>query len=119
MLPQFPAILAIYTYSGKGLSGAFPKSKKTNFINDVAPQYSPIREYYVREYHDSSQIDWSAPDRRALLDWHPNIVTNKDGQAKTIFFNSDLTGKMVIICEGITFEGKIGYSEVIYEVDAP
>ena len=117
--PPFPAILAIYTYLGEGLSGAFPKTKRTNLINDTAPQYSPIREYYVPEYHDPEKIDWSIPDRRTMLFWKPNIITNKNGQAKTTFFNSDITGKMVLICEGITPNGKVGYSELIYEVDNP
>ena len=117
--PPFPAILAIYTYSGKGLYGAFPKLKRTNLVNDTAPQYSPIREYYVPKYHDRSKIDWNVPDRRTLLYWKPNIVTNSNGQAKTTFFNGDLSGKMVLICEGITSNGKVGYSELFYEVDNP
>ena len=118
--PQFPAILAIYTYAGEGLYGAFPKrTKKTNLINDTAPQYSPIREYYVPEYHDPSKIDWSVPDRRTLLYWKPNIITDSNGLSKTTIFNGDLTGKMVIICEGITSDGKVGYSELFYEVDNP
>ncbi|QLG45296.1 hypothetical protein [Costertonia aggregata] len=117
--PSFPAILAIYTYSGKGLSGAFPKTKRTNLINDIAPQYSPSREYYVPEYHNPEKIDWSIPDRRTLLSWKPNIITGKNGQAKTAFFNSDISGKIVLICEGITFAGKVGYSELFYEVDDP
>jgi hypothetical protein len=115
--PPFPAILAIYTYSGEGLSGAFPKTKRTNLINDTAHQYSPIREYYVPEYHNPEKIDWSIPDRRTMLFWKPNIITDKNGQAKTTFFNSDITGKMVLICEGITPNGKVGYSEVFYSVD--
>ncbi len=117
--PAFPAIIAIYTYSGKGLFGVLGRIKKTNLINDTAPQYSPIREYYVPEYHEPSKIDWNVPDRRTLLHWKPNIVTNSKGQAKTTFFNGDLTGKMVIICEGITSNGKVGYSELFYEVDNP
>ena len=117
--PSFPAILAIYTYSGEGLSGAFPKTKRTNLINDTASQYSPIREYYAPEYHDQEKIDWSVPDRRVLLYWNPNIVTNSNGQAKTSFFNSDITGTMVLIFEGITSNGKVGYSELVYEVDNP
>ena len=117
--PPFPAILAIYTYSGEGLSGAFPKTKRTNLINGTAPQYSPIREYYVPEYHYPENIDWSVPDRRAILYWKPNILTNNEGFAKTTFFNSDLTGKMVIICEGITSNGKVGYSELFYEAENP
>ncbi len=117
--PAFPAILAIYTYSGKGLYGAFPKTRRTNLITDTAPQYSPIREYYAPEYHEPSKIDWDVPDRRTLLYWKPNIITNSNGQAKTTFFNGDLTGKMVLICEGITSNGKVGYSELFYEVDNP
>ncbi len=117
--PAFPAILAIYTYSGKGLYGAFPKTRRTNLITDTAPQYSPIREYYAPEYHEPLKIDWDVPDRRTLLYWKPNIITNSNGQAKTTFFNGDLTGKMVLICEGITSNGKVGYSELFYEVDNP
>ena len=117
--PPFPAILAIYTYSGKGLFGAFPKSYRTNLINDTAPQYSPIREYYIPEYYEPSKIDWNVPDRRTLLHWKPNMVTNSNGLAETTFFNGDLTGKMVLICEGITSNGKVGYSELFYEVENP
>lgn len=65
------------------------------------------------------KIDWSVPDRRAMLYWKPNIITDKNGQAKTTFFNSDITGKMVLICEGITANGNVGYSEFFYEVDSP
>ncbi len=115
--PPFPAILAIYSYSGRGLFGAFPKFKSTNLINDMAPQFTPIREYYVPEYHEPSKIEWSIPDRRTLLHWKPKIVTNSNGLAKTSFFNGDLTGKMVLICEGITSNGKVGYSELFYEVE--
>ena len=117
--PAFPAVLAIYTYSGKGLYGAFPKSYTTNLIDATAPQYSPIREYYAPEYQEPEKIDWTVPDRRTLLYWKPNIVTNSEGLAKTTFFNGDLTGKMVIICEGITSNGKVGYSELFFEVDNP
>ncbi len=115
--PSFPAILAIYTYPGEGLSGAFPKTKRTNLINDTAPQFSPIREYYVPEYKNQEKIDWSISDRRTLLHWKPNIITNSNGKARTTLFNSDRKGKMVIICEGITSNGKIGYSELVYKVN--
>ena len=115
--PPFPAILAIYTQTGGGLFGLFTKTKSTNLMNDTAPQFAPIREYYNPEYNDVEAVDWSIPDRRTLLYWKPDIVTDRNGQAKIKFFNSDLTGKMVLICEGITPDGKVGYSEVFYDVD--
>ncbi len=72
------------------------------------------------EYYEPSKIDWNVPDRRTLLYWKPNIVTDSNnGQAKITFFNGDLTGKMVLICEGITANGKVGYLELFYEVDNP
>jgi hypothetical protein len=117
--PPFPAILAIYTFTGQGLSGALPKIKRTNLINSKAPQFSPVREYYVPEYHNKSQLDRSIPDRRRLLFWKPNLITNINGEVKASFFNSDITGKMLLICEAITLNGKIGYSEVTYQVEDP
>ncbi|AZQ59970.1 hypothetical protein EJ994_14615 [Maribacter sp. MJ134] len=117
--PPFPAILAIYTYSGQGLNGAFPKIKRTNLINDTAPQYSVTREYYSPEYHEPSKIDWSVPDRRTLLYWKPDILTNSNGEAKTTFFNGDISGKMMLIVEGFTSSGHLGYSELSYEIDKP
>lgn len=113
-LPAFPAILSLYTYSGKGLFGAFPQ--KTSLIKDTAPQYSPKREFYVPEYTNPSKIDWSVPDLRTLLHWQPNISTNTDGTANITFFNGDTTGKMIVICEGITADGSVGYSEITYEI---
>jgi|TARA_E500000318_G_scaffold111365_1_gene129707 hypothetical protein len=115
--PAFPAIIAIYTYAGKGLYGTFSKSKKTNLLIDTAPQFTPIREFYVPEYHEPSKIDWDVPDRRTLLHWKPDIVTNREGKTETTFFNSDLTGNMVIICEGISPTGKVGYTQIIYRVN--
>lgn len=114
--PPFPAMISIYTYSGEGLYGAFNRTKKTNLIGATAPQYTPIREYYTPEYRDPSKIDWGVPDRRTLLYWNPNIQTDGNGHAETTFFNSDIPGKMAIIIEGISSNGKVGYSEVFYQV---
>jgi len=61
----------------------------------------------------------NVPDRRTLLHWEQNILINTKGQVKTTLFNSDLTGKMVLIGEGITSKGNVGYAELFYEVDDP
>lgn len=112
--PEFPAILAIYTYSGTGLFGAFPR--KSNLVNATAPQYAPRREFYAPQYNDLSEQNSTDPDFRTLLHWQPNIVTDTKGEATVNFFTDDATGKKVIICEGITDDGRVGYSEIIYEV---
>lgn len=112
--PWFPAILAIYTYSGKGLFGAFPK--KTNVLQASAPEFSPKREFYSPEY-DSADDDGSVPDLRTLIHWQPDIRTDAQGNATVKFFNGDITGEVLIICEGIGIHGGgIGRGEISYDV---
>jgi len=112
--PAFPAILAIYTYSGKGLFGAFPK--KTNVLRASALEFSPKREFYGPEYDHADDND-GAPDLRTLVHWQPNIKTDAQGNATVKFFNGDISGKVLIICEGNgRGEGGIGRSEISYDV---
>lgn len=112
--PAFPAILAIYTYAGKGLFGAFPK--RTNVLQASAPEFSPKREFYSPEY-DGDDDDSGAPDLRTLIHWQPNSRTDAQGNATVRFFNGDITGKVLIICEGIgSGEGGIGRGEISYDI---
>lgn len=113
-LPPFPAILAIYTYSGKGLFGAFPK--RSNLLFDSAPEFSPKREFYSPAY-DEPDADSGAPDLRTLIHWEPNIVTDAKGNATVKFFNGDIAGKVLVICEGISIVGDgIGRDEISYDI---
>ncbi len=112
--PPVPAILAIYTYSGKGLYGAFPK--KSRLIKASIPEFSPKREFYSPAY-DNPDKDAETPDLRRLIHWQPDIRTDDEGKAIVKFYNGDITGEVLIICEGvgITQEG-IGRSEISYDV---
>ena len=113
--PPFPAILAIYTYSGKGLFGAFPK--RSNLLLDSAPEFSPKREFYSPSY-DGTTDDPGTPDLRKLIHWEPNVVTDAQGNATIKFFNGDISGKVLVICEGISIigDGIIGQSETTYDI---
>lgn len=114
LAPQRSAILAIYTYSGKGLFGAFPG--KTNLIMDTAPEFSPKREFYSPAY-DNDEEDSGVPDLRKLIHWVPNIITDTKGNATIKFFNGDVAEKVLVICEGISFtKGAVGQSDLSYEV---
>jgi len=113
-LPYTPAILAIYTYTGKGLFGAFPK--KTNLLKASTPEFSPKREFYSPAY-DTTDEDSGTPDLRRLIHWQPDIRTDAEGKAEVKFYNGDITGKILIICEGIgVIEGGVGRGEISYEV---
>ncbi|WP_422080454.1 hypothetical protein [Ulvibacterium sp.] len=112
--PAYPAILAIYTYAGKGLFGVLTRTK--GITRDIVPEFSTHREFYSPNHSNSSTFDWSIPDQRKLIHWQPDMDTDANGKATVHFYNADATGKMLIIIEGITQNGKIGYQELVYEV---
>jgi uncharacterized protein YfaS (alpha-2-macroglobulin family) len=56
------------------------------------------------------------PDVRSVVYWVPNIDTDAEGNAQVEFYNGDLIGEKLIIVEGITKEGKIGYYQTTYGV---
>jgi hypothetical protein len=112
--PPFSAILAIYTYSGKGLFGAFPE--KTNLVLNASPEFSPKREFYSPAY-DNSDDNTGIPDLRTLIHWEPSIITDAKGNATVKFFNGDIAGRVLVICEGISITGDgIGRDETFYEI---
>jgi uncharacterized protein YfaS (alpha-2-macroglobulin family) len=51
-----------------------------------------------------------------LVHWVPSLGINQDGKASIQFYNPDVSGEYVIIVEGITQDGKIGYSEKNYTI---
>ena len=114
LLPYTPAILAIYTYSGKGLFGAFPE--KTNLLKASTPEFSPKREFYSPAY-DNPDEDPETPDLRRLIHWQADVRTDSSGKATVKFFNGDIPGEVLIICEGIMLnESGVGRSEISYEI---
>ena len=113
--PPFPAVLAIYTYSGSGLHGT--GSSKTNLKHYKAPEFSLLENFIVLIILTKPKQDYSTPDLRTLIHWQPNLVTNNTGKANTSFYTSDKVGAIKIICEAITADGKIGYAEANINVE--
>lgn len=112
--PPASAILAIYTYAGKGLFGAFPGG--TDLVLDSTPEFSPTREFYSPSY-DGPDADSSTPDLRTVLHWEPNVITDTYGNATVKFFNGDIAGKVLVICEGISIAGEgLGRTETAYDI---
>jgi hypothetical protein len=68
--------------------------------------YSVIRKFYAPQYE--SQIP---PDRktdfRGTLFWDPILRTDSTGVANVSFYNSDQTGDVDIVVEGVTADGKL------------
>jgi hypothetical protein len=49
------------------------------------------------------------PDTRSTINWEPNIVTDKNGQATISFFAADKPSTYSVIIEGIDMNGNLGY----------
>ncbi len=68
--------------------------------------YSVFRRFYSPVYETQQPVD-DKKDFRSTLYWNPVVRTDSTGVAQVSFFNSDETGNMQIVVEGITSEGKL------------
>jgi hypothetical protein len=66
------------------------------------------REFYSPVYETPQQSESRLPDFRKLLYWSPDIKTNAKGEKEVTFYSSDLSGKYVVVLQGISKEGKTG-----------
>jgi hypothetical protein len=111
--PAFGNVIAIYTHAGKGLFGIKPT---VGIAKASVPVFSERKEFYSPKYENLQPGDWYKPDLRALVHWQPQIETDKEGKAKTLFYNADNTGKMQVVVEAISKNGQIGYKQIFYDV---
>ena len=104
-------VIAIYTYTGKGLYGAY---QVKGMMKTSVPVFSASREFYAPK-HDNPNA-WVNPDLRALVHWAPNLRTDSLGKASVSFYNADNIGEMKVVVEAISDRGEIGYQELDYKV---
>lgn len=107
-------VIAIYTHAGIGLFGA---QKPKGLTKTTVPVFSSPKEFYAPKYTTIQQDDWKHPDIRTLIHWQPVLKTDDLGKTSTSFYNTDNKGKMMIVVEGISDEGEIGYQELDYEIN--
>jgi hypothetical protein len=67
------------------------------------------KEFYKPRYavNDTTK---HLPDTRSTIDWEPNIVTDKNGEAVISFFAADKPSTYTVIIEGTDMNGNLGYS---------
>ena len=65
---------------------------------------------YSPDYTSSSMKESRIPDYRNTLLWKPDLHTGKNGKTEIEFFTSDESSDYTIVVEGITPDGKSGYS---------
>lgn len=105
-------VIAIYTRRGENV---YYESPSFNLISKSVEGFAQAREFYAPNYENPDSIQ-KAIDKRATLFWEPNLIPDSTGIAKVTFFNSDDTGRVAVITEGITGSGKPGVASVYYRV---
>ena len=73
------------------------------------------RSFYTPDY--GTIANSTIPDRRNLLFWKADMVTNKDGIADVEFSTSEESGKYMVVIEGISPAGIPGYTTFTFEVN--
>ena len=75
------------------------------------------REFYSPSYQTNDQQNSPIPDFRNVLLWSPNVVTDRYGKTKLLFYTSDVTGKYAVIIQGISQDGLPGKAVSRFEVE--
>lgn len=117
---------AMYGFRGSGgvLVITTRRGGDGSVYNRYAPgvvTYSPKGYYKAREFYspqyDDPKTNTQMQDLRSTISWHPNIVTDKDGNASISFFNADGKGIYRVVIEGIDAEGDLGHQVYTYKVE--
>lgn len=112
-VPNHGNIIAIYTHTGKGIYGI---ERPIGIVKSIIPVFSSPREFYCPKYENAQAIDSAIPDLRSLVHWDPIIQSDSLGKATLSFYNGDITGDMILVVEGISELGEIGYQKLVYNV---
>ena len=71
------------------------------------------REFFSPEYPNELQKKSRTPDYRNLLYWHPDLQL----QSSPAFYTSDVTGKYIVVLQGMSNQGTPVYSTTTFEVE--
>jgi hypothetical protein len=111
----YEGIISFKTYEAD--LGGYPLDPGTIVIDYDGLQQQ--REFYTPAYENEAQLQSRIPDTRNQLSWLPQIKTQIESKKQYAFWSSDLTGKFVIIIQGITKDGLSGSRVIPFEVKMP
>lgn len=97
---------AVFFWTKRGAPNKIPK-----FASGISTTklvgYSVIRNFYSPVYDGSEDVENLKGDLRSTLYWNPVIETDEDGVSWVSFYNSDQTGEVKVVVEGVTKTGKL------------
>lgn len=103
-------VIAVYTKRGE-----FRQEEVRGISNVRYPGFYVPKEFYAPDY-DTPKDEHIMPDRRAVVDWEPDLCTDSTGTTTLSFHNADLKTEVKVVVQGISFDGIPGYQELVYEV---
>jgi hypothetical protein len=75
--------------------------------------YKPLAlswaEQFYKPRYTVNDTTKHLPDTRSTIDWEPNVITDKNGNATVSFYAADRPGTYTIIMEGTDGNGNLGY----------
>lgn len=80
--------------------------------NALAVEYEGLqlqREFFSPSYETVAEKDSRKPDFRNVLFWSPDVIVN-NGKQNIAFFTSDIPGTYVVLIQGISANGEIGFT---------
>lgn len=99
------AYIEITTRSGQG---PFANSPKGIYVYRPAPITIPA-QFYTPRYPVKNMYP-GFTDLRSTIHWEPNIITNKKGEANTLFYAADPLTTYTLILQGADLNGNVGYT---------
>lgn len=98
------AFVEITTRSGKG---PFISNTPGMFLYKPSP-FSWPKQFYKPKYTAKDKMV-PVPDFRSTIDWEPNIIIDKNGEATVSFYAADKPTTYTVIIEGTDLNGNLGY----------
>jgi hypothetical protein len=84
-------------------------------VNYTFNGFYKAHTFYSPKYNVTEPVI-NKPDLRSTIYWNPELLTDKDGNARFELYNADGTGKYRVVIEGIDENGNIGRRVYYYNV---
>jgi hypothetical protein len=96
----------VFFYLKRGERQKFETKDAVGMLSGKISGYSISRKFYSPNY-ENPLPDETKKDFRSTLYWNPILQTDSTGVANVSFYNSDQTGDVDIVVEGVTADGKL------------
>jgi len=96
----------VFFYLKRGERQKYETKDAVGMLSGKISGYSISRKFYSPNY-DTPLPDETKKDFRSTLYWNPIVQTDSTGIANVSFYNSDQTGDVDIVVEGVTADGKL------------